>query len=135
MKAELLYLLLTAILTGVLWVPVVIGYVTARGPLQPEDYVVPPSKPLPPWVNRANRAHINAVENFAPFAAVVLVANAVNVSTPTTVWCAGIYFFARLLHALVHISGFKYFRTRTLLFTVAWIAFITYAIVVLMHAA
>ena len=33
MKTELLYLLLTAILTGVLWIPVVIGYATSRGPL------------------------------------------------------------------------------------------------------
>ena len=30
MKSELLYLLLTAILTSLLWIPVVIGYVTAR---------------------------------------------------------------------------------------------------------
>jgi len=30
--ARLHYLLLTAILTGCLWIPVVIGYVTTRGP-------------------------------------------------------------------------------------------------------
>ena len=30
MNTELLYLLLTAVLTGLLWVPVVIGYVTSR---------------------------------------------------------------------------------------------------------
>jgi len=35
MTTELFYLLLTAILTGVLWIPVVIGYVLARGPLKP----------------------------------------------------------------------------------------------------
>jgi hypothetical protein len=35
MKPELFYLLLTAILTGVLWVPVVIGYAMTRGPLTP----------------------------------------------------------------------------------------------------
>ena len=63
MKPELFYLLLTAILTGVLWIPVVIGYVTARGLLAPEDYKVAPTSPLPDWVNRANRAHMNAVEN------------------------------------------------------------------------
>ena len=73
MKIELLYLLLTAILTGVLWIPVVIGYVKTRGPLTDESYKVAPTSPLPPWVSRANRAHVNAVENFAPFAAVVLV--------------------------------------------------------------
>jgi len=56
MSTELFYLLLTAILTGVLWIPVVIGYVKTRGPIKPSDYVVAPTSPLPPWVNRANRA-------------------------------------------------------------------------------
>ena len=80
-KPELLELLLTAILTGVLWIPVVIGYVASRGPLKPADYEVAPTSPLPDWVNRANRAHQNAVESFAPFAAVVLIAHAAGVST------------------------------------------------------
>src|SRR3954471_24479095 len=88
MKTELFYLLLTAILTGVLWVPVVVGYVKTRGPLTDDMYRTPPSTALPAWVQRANRAHVNAVENFAPFAAVVVVAQLVNVSTPTTVLCA-----------------------------------------------
>src|SRR5881394_445842 len=104
MKTELLYLLLTAILTGVLWVPVVVGYVKTRGPLTDEMYRTPPATPLPSWVQRANRAHVNAVENLTPFAVVVLVAQLVNVSTATTVACAEVYFFARLAHAIVHLS-------------------------------
>jgi len=64
MKTELFYLLLTAILTGVLWLPVVIGYASSRGPLTPAAYEVAPTTALPHWVNRANRAHLNAVENF-----------------------------------------------------------------------
>ena len=131
MKIELVYLLLTAILTGVLWIPVVIGYVTSRGPLTDENYQVAPTTPLPPWVNRANRAHQNAVENFAPFAAVVLVAHALGISTSVTVACAAVFFFARLAHALVHISGTGLLKARTILFTIAWLAFLVYAIVVL----
>jgi uncharacterized MAPEG superfamily protein len=134
MKAELTYLLLTAILTGLLWIPVVIGYVTSRGVLTPEAYREGPNSPLPSWVNRANRAHLNAVENFAPFAAVVLIAHVSGISSGTTVTCAAVYFYARLAHALVHISGFGLFKARTVLFTVAWIAFLVYAIVVLRHA-
>jgi uncharacterized MAPEG superfamily protein len=131
MKIELFYLLLTAILTGVLWIPVVVGYVTSRGVLDDDAYKVAPTSPLPPWVSRANRAHVNAVENFAPFAAVVLIAHLAGISTPVTVACAAVYFYARLAHALVHISGTGLLKARTLLFTVAWIAFITYALVVL----
>jgi uncharacterized MAPEG superfamily protein len=134
MKIELLYLLLTAILTGLLWIPVVIGYVTARGVLTTEAYRVAPTSALPPWVNRANRAHLNAVENFAPFAAVVLIAQATGISSGVTEACAAVYFYARAAHALVHISGFGLIKARTLLFTIAWIAFLVYAIVVLRHA-
>jgi len=134
MKTELFYLLLTAVLTGVLWIPVVIGYVTSRGPLTPAAYKTPPTTPLPDWVKRANRAHQNAVENLAPFAAVVLIAQAVGVSSGVTEVCAAVYFYARLAHAVIHISGFGLFMTRTVLFTVAWLAFITFAVVLLLRA-
>ena len=124
MKSELIYLVLTAILTGVLWIPVVIGYVVARGPLKPEDYKIAPSADLPHWVNRANRAHVNAVENLVPFAVVVLVAQLAGISTSLTAACAAIYFYSRVVHALLHISGFSLFRARTVVFTVGWGAFI-----------
>jgi len=134
MKTELLYLLLTAILTGILWIPVVIGYATSRGPLTPADYKTAPTSALPDWVNRANRAHLNAVENIAPFAAVVLIAQATGFSTALTASCAAVYFYARLVHAAVHISGFGVFMARTVVFTVAWAAFMTYALALLRHA-
>jgi len=110
MKSELVYLLLTATLTGLLWIPVVVGYVSSRGPLTPAAYKIAPTTALPDWVNRANRAHLNAVENFAPFAAVVLIAHVTGVSNATTEACAAVYFYARVAHAAVHISGFGKFR-------------------------
>ena len=128
MTTELTYLLLTALLTGVLWIPVVIGKVLARGPLKPEHYKVAPTSPLPDWVNRANRAQLNAVENLAPFSAVVLIAHAAGVSNSVTAACAAVYFAARLAHAIVHITGFSLFMARTILFTIGWLAFLVYAI-------
>jgi uncharacterized MAPEG superfamily protein len=135
MTTELFYLSLTALLTGVLWIPVVIGYVSSRGSLKPSDYKVAPTAPLPAWVNRANRAHVNAVENFAPFAAVVLIANAAGVSSSITEISAAVFFYARAAHALLHVSGFSLFRARTMAFTVAWIAFMTFAVELLRRAA
>jgi uncharacterized MAPEG superfamily protein len=123
MTTELTYLLLVALLTGSLWIPVVIGYVRTRGPLTPETYRVAPTDPLPDWVNRANRAHHNAVESFAPFAAVVLTAHVLGVHSALTVACA-----------IVHVSGFGRFRTRTVLFTIAWLAFVVDAIALLRRA-
>ncbi len=134
MKTELLYLLLSAILTSVLWIPVVIGYASAGRRLTPANYEVAPTTPLPDWVNRANRAHLNAVESFAPFAAVVLIAQATGVSSGVTAACAAIYFYARLAHAVIHLSGFGLLLARTIVFTVAWFAFITYAVVLLLRA-
>lgn len=137
MKTELLYLLLTSILVGTLWIPVVIGYVSSRGPPTPADYRTAPTSPLPDWVNRANRAnraHVNAVESFAPFAAVVLIAIATGVSSAVTETCAAVYFYARVAHAAIHISGFGLLMARTVAFTVAWIAFLVFAVVVLHRA-
>jgi len=134
MKTELLYLLLTAILTGVLWIPVVLGYTSSRGIPTPSDYKTAPTSALPDWVNRANRAHLNAVENLAPFAVVVLIAQATGVSSSVTQICAAVYFYARLAHAVIHLGGFGRFMARTVAFTVAWIAFLVYALVVLQRA-
>lgn len=134
MTTELFYLLLTALLTGALWIPVVIGYATARGPLKPEDYRVAPTSPLPAWVNRANRAHMNAVESFAPFAAVVLVGKLAGISTAVTVAAAAVFFYARVAHALIHISGFSLFMARTIVFTVGWLALMTFAVELLRQA-
>jgi len=89
---------------------------------------------LPHWVNRANRAHMNAVENIAPFAAVVLIAYSLDVSTPTTEISSAVYFYARVAHALIHISGFGQFKARTVAFTIAWVAFMTFAVELLRQA-
>ena len=133
MTTELNFLMSTALLTGILWIPVVIGMVKTRGMLTPADYKVAPTSPLPEWVNRANRAHINAVENFAPFAAVVLVAHVLQISSSVTVACAAIFFYGRLAHAIVHIMGI--YLVRTLVFTISWAAFLVFAIETLRLAA
>ncbi len=134
MTSELFYLLLTAILTGVLWIPVVIGYVTSRGLLTPQDYKVAPTSDLPDWINRANRAQLNAVENFGQFSAVVLIAHLADVHTGVTVFCASAYFYIRVIHAVLHISGFSYFNSRTVAFTLSFAAFLVYALEVLRNA-
>ena len=130
---ELIYLILTAILNGVLWIPVAIGYVRTRGPIKPEDYVNLPDSPLPSWVNRANRAHLNAVENFAPFAAIVLVAHVLNYSTDLTQVLAAVFFWFRLAHAIVFNLGLSRLMIRTVMFTVSNVAMLVYGVLVLMH--
>ncbi len=128
MSPELLYLFLTSILLAVMWVPHIIGQVVHGGPLQPDEYVsLRDSSALPHWVKRANRAHINLVEQFGAFAGLIVVAQFVNVSTALTASAAGAFFWLRVLHAIVMISGLKVVMSRTLIFTGAWIALLIIA--------
>jgi hypothetical protein len=57
-----------------------------------------------------------------------------GVHTALTVACAAVFFWARLAHAIVHVSGFGRFRARTVLFTIAWLAFVVDAIALLRRA-
>ncbi len=130
---ELKYLAVLALWQAILWIPVVIGYVTTRGYLQPRDYVTAPTSPLPDWVNRANRAHMNAVENFSAFAATVLIAAVIGFTTPTTQILAAVFFWARIGHAVIHISGFNRMMARTVIFGVANTAGIIYSGLLVIH--
>jgi len=128
MSPELLYLFLTSILLAVMWVPHIIGQVVHGGPLQPDEYVsLRDSSALPHWVKRANRAHINLVEQFGAFVGLIVVAQLVDVSTALTASAAGAFFWLRVLHAIVMISGLKVVMSRTLIFTGAWIALLIIA--------
>lgn len=131
MSPELTYLMLTALLAGFLWIPAVLGQVASRGVLTPEDYVTLPTSPLKDWATRANRAHLNMVENFSIFAAVVLVGHVLNIHSGLTVTATAVFFWARLAHAAVFIAGVKQAMLRTVIFTVSWLAWLVLAIEVL----
>src|SRR5437588_113701 len=75
MSTDLKYLAFTAILTASLWIPYVVAQVTTNGPRKPQNYLDPTQRPIPLWGKRADRAYLNAVETFAPFAALVIVAH------------------------------------------------------------
>ena len=61
--------------------------------------------PLPPWAERARRAHRNMLENFPHFAVLVLVVNAAGLANPQTAVGATVFFWARLAHAIIYIAG------------------------------
>ncbi len=64
-----------AMLTGALWIPYVVSQVMTNGFLTRENYTNPAPRKVPLWGDRANRAHINAVESLAPFAVLVIIAH------------------------------------------------------------
>jgi uncharacterized MAPEG superfamily protein len=119
MSTELKYLAFTALLTASLWVPYVVAQVTTNGFLGPENYVDPTMRPLPNWGKRADRAYINGVETFAPFAALVLLVQvAGKADAMTAFWTIG-YFWLRVAHAAVYLAAIPY--VRTLIFVLGWI--------------
>lgn len=120
MTPDLTYLAYTAVLTALLWIPYILGRVATAGLPTPESYrdVTPPEAPA--WVKRCDRAHLNAVESLAPFAALVLVAHVAGVANEQTAMWAAFYFWARIAHALVFWAGIPY--VRTLSFAVGFVA-------------
>jgi uncharacterized MAPEG superfamily protein len=120
MSVELTYLALTALLTAALWIPYIVAQVMTNGFLSGENYVDPTPRPVPLWGQRAHRAHLNAVEAFAPFAALVLIAHIAGKENAMTAFCALAFFWLRLAHAVVFLFAVPFIRT--ILFTLGFVA-------------
>ncbi len=131
MTLEQIYLFWTALLVASLWLPPAIGRFMHRGLPTREDYragrAIGEMDDLPDWVRRANRAHLNLVEQFGPFAALVLLAGLLGVTSDLMGLAAMVFFWARVLHALVMLSGISRFYIRSWIFAVAWGAILAIA--------
>jgi uncharacterized MAPEG superfamily protein len=111
MSTDLKYLAFTALLTATLWIPYVVAQVTTNGFLRPENYLDPTPRPVPLWGKRANRAYLNAVETFAPFAVLVVLIHLTGKENATTAFLTMSYFWVRLAHAIVFWFGVPVIRT------------------------
>lgn len=128
MTTELTYLFLTALLLSVAWIPHIVGQVMTSGLLTQDDYTnLREQSEFPAWVRRANRAHINLVEQFGAFAALVLIANSLGISSATMALSATVFFWARVAHFVVFLIGVRVLMARTVIFTVAWLAIVVFA--------
>ncbi|MBV9824967.1 MAG: MAPEG family protein [Alphaproteobacteria bacterium] len=63
------------------------------------------------WAGRARRAHVNMLESLVLFAALVLVAEITNRNNYMTGLGVQLFFWARLVYALVYIAGIPWVRT------------------------
>jgi len=120
MTPDLKYLAYTAILTASLWIIYVVSQVVTNGFLQPVNYRDPTARPVPFWGKRADRAYLNAVEVFAPFAALVIIAQIAGKADAMTAFWAMFFFWMRLAHAVVYWFAIPYIRT--LVFTLGYVA-------------
>jgi uncharacterized MAPEG superfamily protein len=111
MSRELMWLTLTVILTGILWIPYMIDRAKVRGLMAAMDNPSRNDKPQSPWAQRMYFAHTNAVDNLVIFAPLVLILDDIGYSTQTTVIACAVYFWARLAHAIVYALGVPVLRT------------------------
>lgn len=118
-----LYLLIVVIMfTATMWVP----YVVARSFSKTSAGKDTLGLAYPAWGLRAKHAHINALENLAVFAPLVLIASLAAVSSPATVLAAKAYLAARIVHYGAYLAGMSLLRT--LAFLAGWSATMAFAV-------
>lgn len=122
MSIELTYLAWASFLTATLWIPYIVCQVATNGFLTNANYTDPTPRPVPLWGQRANRAHMNSVESFAPFAGLILLLNVAGIHTEMTAIWAAVYFYSRLTYVVVYIAGIP--QIRTLIFTISWVSIV-----------
>ena len=112
MSTEMNYLAWISGLTTLMWIPYILNMIIVRGIIDAVGYPKEP-KPLAPWAERMKNAHYNAVENLVVFAALVLVANAADISNDIIGISAIVYFWARVAHFIAYSFGIPWVRTIT----------------------
>lgn len=132
MTTELTWLTYTALLAASLWIPFIVGVNVTDFEGKSQQFVRPPDhSKMAPWVHRSLRAHQNLLEQFVPFATIVLIGAIVRVSTPITVACAITFFWLRVAHAAGMISGLARLPLRPMIYFSGWIVTLIYALQVL----
>lgn len=124
MTLELKWLALTALLTALMWIPYILNLISVRGLMGAMGYPDDP-KPMDPWAVRLKKAHYNSIENLAVFGLLVLIAHLADVHTTWTALACAVYFWARLVYAVIYAAGIPV--VRTLVFALSWLCIVVIA--------
>ena len=101
MTIEIYWLVLSILLTAILWVPIIINRLLEHGivhGIMDPDGITDSNVG---WANRMMAAHVNAVENLVVFAPLVIILYLLDMSTELTVAASALYFYSRLAHAVL----------------------------------
>jgi len=135
MTTEITFTLLTALLAASMWIPYIVGVNTTKFEGQAESFVRPPSQAnMKPWIHRAHRAHLNLLEQFLPFAVLVLIGQTLGVSTILLGWLAIAFFVLRCVHAIGMVTGTTRMPVRPIIFTTCWIIILAYGVILFLNA-
>jgi uncharacterized MAPEG superfamily protein len=128
MNTDLTMLTASAVLTALLFVPYA-SYMWTHWSLGAVLGNRADTPPFPAWAERARRAQANMLENFPHFVALVVVANMAGLANDTTALGATIFFWARLAHAIIYITGVWQLRALAFIAGLAGEALILWQIV------
>jgi uncharacterized MAPEG superfamily protein len=128
MTTDMMMLIASAVLCLLLAFPYTLGFIFSRG-----LFVVAGNREDFPaghgWIGRAHRAHLNMVENLVPFAALVLAAAVMNRADAWTALGAQVFFYSRVVHAVVYTIGVPWLCTLAYVGGLAGTAMVLYGIV------
>ena len=111
LSAEMHYLVLTALFTGVMWIPIILNRIVEMGPWPALKNPQPDVRPEADWAYRLANAHRNALENLAVFAPLALSVHVLGVATPATATASAVFFVTRVAHAFIYTFGIPLLRT------------------------
>jgi uncharacterized MAPEG superfamily protein len=111
MSVDLQMLIWIAVLSVLQAFPYTLALIANVGLVRAVSYPQPGEDDMPQWARRSKRAHLNLVENIAPFAALVLAAHVTGAANETTALGATIFFSARLVMVVAHTFAIAFLRS------------------------
>lgn len=108
---ELYYTALTALLTGLIWIPIILNRLVEMGPWKALKNPEPDVRPRADWAYRMAHAHRNAIENLVVFAPLAIGVHVLGLGNGTTATAAGLFFLMRVAHAVIYTFGIPLLRT------------------------
>ena len=98
---EIYWLILTCLMTGLLWIPYIINRMIEHGPWPAIWNPQPDVGAKRDWAKRMICAHGNAVENLVIFAPLAILIELLKLNSELTGIASMVYFYSRLGHFVV----------------------------------
>lgn len=111
LSPELNSVAISAMFTGILWIPIIVNRLLEMGPWKALKNPEPDVRPHANWAYRLASAHRNAIENLAVFAPLAIMVHMLGANNALTATAASAFFLSRVAHALIYTFGIPLLRT------------------------
>jgi uncharacterized MAPEG superfamily protein len=111
LSPELHSVALSAMFTGLLWIPIIANRLLEMGPWKALKNPEPDLRPHANWAYRLAAAHRNAIENLVVFAPLAIMVHILGENSALTAIAASAFFLSRVAHAVIYTMGIPLLRT------------------------